>query len=210
MAVALNKGLLDAPPNASSIVPVFCPSANCTFGESGTRMRPYTSVGICSDVRDITDQIRDKKSNFTLPSGLQLLGGNVLRTRGVLAYEESNEDRGLFDFEVIMVNRDCLDSPWTGILTGSCSPERRAFHVKMSPCIYTYASPTYSNHVFNEPLLSTTLLPYAGTSFASLWNYWSLVTNHSSSSPDGDCSASPFPTGRKTQLSALSSPSRLR
>ncbi|KAK8037209.1 hypothetical protein PG991_000555 [Apiospora marii] len=178
MTAALYSGFLNPPDNASSLIPVYCPSGNCTFNNaaSGT----FTTLAMCSSVDDISSSVKGSGSftswNYFLPSGLRIMMGEVLITREPYKPRRAS-DIPLFSFEALM--------------TGA-----RAFNVSLSPCIQTYGNVTYASGIFNETVLSTAMLPYVSM------GYFSLAGDHPSI-PGIDCSPSDRPSQQKIQPATL-------
>ncbi|KAK7917350.1 hypothetical protein PG985_010958 [Apiospora marii] len=103
MTAALYSGFLNPPDNASSLIPVYCPSGNCTFNNaaSGT----FTTLAMCSSVDDISSSVKGSGSftswNYFLPSGLRIMMGEVLITREPYKPRRAS-DIPLFSFEALM------------------------------------------------------------------------------------------------------------
>ncbi|KAM7223340.1 Protein of unknown function (DUF3176) domain containing protein [Rhypophila decipiens] len=206
MTVALYKGLLDPPPNASFMISVFCPSGNCTFGGGQDTETPYyTSLAMCSSVHDISGYIQSNGTgdwdiwDYSLPSGFRITGSGRIMGTKELKYPDDLEEENefMFAFELLMVSLNCTDPEIQS--RESCSTGSRAFNVTLAPCVHRYGNASSSDGVFDEHLLSTTLLPMAP---GSRGMYYSLAGDYP---PIGgtDCSPSSTPQDRKIQPTAI-------
>ncbi|KAK8071191.1 Zinc-binding oxidoreductase protein [Apiospora hydei] len=187
MTAALYSGLLNPPDNASSLIPTLCPSGNCTFRND--QWGTYTTLAMCASVDDISSSIKGTGSftswNYSLPSGLRIMMGEVLATREAYepprVFELPSEDTSLFAFQALMVALDC-DGNTSTPSELACRTGARAFNVSLSPCLHTYGNVTYTDGIFSET--------------------FSLAGNHPSI-PGLDCSPSGQPSQQKTQPASL-------
>ena len=201
MTTALYQGLLDPPSNASALISTYCQSGNCTFPHSNKRA--YTSLAICSSIEDISQLISGHGNvgnssyetwNYTLPSGLVLPGIRTLTTAAVNSKSE-DQKTPLLTLEALMVTINC-----SGLELASkheCSIKPWAFRASLSPCLHMYGNVRFSNSIFEEHILQTTMLP-----FVPQIGYYSLAGDYPSL-PDIDCSPSESLQGNKTQSTSL-------
>lgn len=201
MTAALYSGLLDPPSNASALISTYCQSGNCTFPHSDNIA--YTSLAMCSSIEDISQLISGRGSvgsqtyetwNYTLPSGLRLLGKSVLATADILS-EGEDQEAPLLTLEALMVSVNC-----NGAKSASeeeCSVKPWAFRASLSPCVHEYGNVSFSNSIFEEHILSTKMLP-----FVSGTHYYALAGDYPSL-PGIDCSPSRSLQGNKTQPTSL-------
>ena len=201
MTVALYRGLLDPPSNASALMSAYCQSGNCTF--SDWNKTAYTSLAICSSIEDISKLISGHGNvrnysletwNYTLPSGIVLPGIRTLTTAAVIPKSE-DQKTPLLTLEALMVTDNCSGSE--PLSEDGCSIRPWAFRASLSPCLHTYGDVRVSNSIFEEHILSTTMLP-----FVSEIGYYSLAGDYPSR-PDVDCSPSKSLQGNKTRPTSL-------
>jgi Protein of unknown function (DUF3176) len=206
MTAALYSGLLDPPPNASALMSTFCQSGNCTFPHSNNSA--YTSLAMCSSIEDISQLISGHGSignqsyetwNYTLPSGLRLLGTSVLATADtadtVPLSQADDPGTPLLTLEALMVTVNCSGVKSTS--KDECLVRPWAIRASLSPCVHTYGNVSFSDSVFEEYVVSTTMLPFANTT-----RYYALAGDYPSL-PDIDCSPSESAQGKKTQATSL-------
>lgn len=207
MTLALYQGLIDPQSKASALMSTYCQSGNCTFPHSNDTA--YTSLAICSSIEDISQLIsghssvgRDgyKKWNYTLPSGLRLAGTNVLTT-ATIDPKANDQITPLLTLEALMITGNC--SRTKSAPENNCSITPWAIRASLSPCIHMYGNVSFSNSIFEEHILSTTMLP-----FVPEVSYYSLAGDYPSL-PGIDCSPSGSPQENKTQPTSLL-PSGLR
>lgn len=201
MTAALYQGLLNPPSNASALMSTYCPSGNCTFPHSNSTA--YTSLAICSSIEDISQLISGHGNvgnnsyetwNYTLPSGLQLPGTRVLTTAAISS-KGKDQETPLLTLQALMVTVNC-----SGAMSASedgCSIKPWAIRASLSPCIHMYGNVRFSNSIFEEHILSTTMLP-----FVPEIGYYSLAGNYPSL-PNIDCSPSESLQENKTQSTGL-------
>lgn len=181
ITIPLYEGLLSPSLNIFSLVSTSCPSGNCVF--TGT----YSSLAMCSSMREISDQIIAMETddsngwNFSLPSGTSLSGYEVLVSRANLT-----DLHGM----TLTVEILTVEAAYRKESSPNYSPKPRAFHVNFSPCVHTYGNISYSNTVFDETILSTTMHSFIKDSYSPV---------SSSFSPNINCTPSDSPQGRKIQ-----------
>ncbi|KAI0967777.1 hypothetical protein F4678DRAFT_482803 [Xylaria arbuscula] len=197
MTAALYQGLLTPSVNASSVVATSCPSGNCTFAGM------YTSLSMCSFVRDVSDKVTGgdgvQSDNYTLPSGVYITRNNALATMPTdVDVGSFSEDQPMFAMDILMARLNC-EYDGKAILGGLTEP--RAFHVTLSPCIHAYDNISYINAIFDEHVVSTHLLA-AVELYHEFSSYYSLAGDFPSS-PGIDCTPSKSPQGSKVQPTSL-------
>ncbi|KAL8992736.1 MAG: hypothetical protein Q9169_006879, partial [Polycauliona sp. 2 TL-2023] len=221
MTGTLFQGLLNPPSNAFALVATNCETGNCTFPHSDDHIA-YNSLAMCSSVEDISNTITGHGSdadssyetwNWTLPSGLRLLGNSALSTAPVKPTASENgayiletqfavdcdeksspdcpippeENSPLFVLETLMVVSDCgFKDPQ------DCSTTPFAIRAFLSPCIQAYGHVNITNAEFEEHVMSTTMLP-----FNSVLGFYSLAGDYPSQ-PGIDCAPSEYRTDNKT------------
>ncbi|KAL9637156.1 MAG: hypothetical protein Q9164_002380 [Protoblastenia rupestris] len=198
MSAALYQGLLDPPPNASTVISTYCQSGNCTFPHANDTA--YTSLAMCSTVEDISRTISGNGSddenlqyetyNYTLPSGLFLPGTKVLTT-SVISSGSEEASKPLLSIEALMVNSNC--SGPASQSQGNCTATPFAIRATLSPCIHTYTNVSYSNAIFSETIASTTKVP-----FVSDLGYFTLAGAYPAL-PSIDCTPSSSRGGYRTE-----------
>ena len=196
MTAALYQGVLNPAPNASTLISTYCQTGNCTFPNSnGTA---YISLAMCTSVEDISQLISGHGSNeedlyetwdYKLPSGLRLLGGSILTTAQVDP-EVQDQDTPLLTLEVLMIKTNC--SEYDASSSDECSKTPWAIRASLSPCINTYGSVSYNNSIFEEHIVSMTLLP-----FTAELGFYTLAGDYPSL-PGIDCYPSQNSQGNKT------------
>lgn len=132
--------------------------------------------------------------NYTLPSGLQLLGTRVLATADILS-EAEDQETPLLTLEALMVTVNC-----SGAMSASedeCFTKPWAVRASLSPCVHMYGNVSFFNSIFEEHVLSTTMLP-----FVSEIGYYALAGDYPSH-PDTDCPPPETLQGNKTQPTSL-------
>lgn len=201
MTAALYQGVLNPPSNASAPMSTYCPSGNCTFPHSNNAA--YTSLAICSSIEDISQLISGHGNlgndsietwNYTLPSGLQLPGIRVMTTAAI-SFEWEDQGTPLLTLEALMITVNCTGADFSS--EDECSITPWAIRASLSPCIHMYGNVRFSNSVFEEHILSTTMLPYVPEI-----EYYSVAGDYPSS-PDIDCSPSGSLQENKTQATSL-------
>ena len=201
MAAALYQGLLNPPSNASALMSTYCQSGNCTFPHSNNTA--YTSLAMCSSIEDISQLISGHGNvgnygyetwNYTLPSGLQLPGIHVLTTAAIPP-KAKDQETPLLTLQALMVTINCSGAK--SMSEDECSIKPWAIRASLSPCIHMYGNVSFSNSIFEEHILSTTMLP-----FVPEIGYYSLAGDYPSL-PDIDCSPSESLQGNKTQPTSL-------
>ena len=198
MSAALYQGLLDPPPNASTVISTYCQSGDCEFPHANDTA--YTSLAMCSSVENISRTIRGNDSdegitsyetyNYTLPSGLFIPGTQVLATSVIRSFSQE-ASTPLLTIEALMVNTNC-NGPNS---QDDCTATPFAIRATLTPCIHTYTNVSYSNAIFSETIASTTNLPYIPN-----LRYYSLAGAYPAL-PSTDCSPISSPTGLKSEAS---------
>lgn len=200
MTAALYQGVLASSTDTSSTFATSCPSGNCTF--AGLY---YTSLAMCSSVRDISDTVIEdnyaaNEYIYTLPSGVNITYSTPLVTMPkdiVKLGNWSSEDMPMFSMEILMAGRKCKYEVKTNPSQSTCTTEGRAFYAALSPCAHTYGNISYSNAIFKQQLLSTHMLAATKVdSLSSSTGYYSLAGDFPPY-PGVDCTPSKSPRGRK-------------
>ena len=200
MTVALYQGLIKPPARTSDLIRPYCESGNCTFPHSNKTA--YTSLAMCSSIEDISQLVsghgnlenESETWNYTLPSGLQLPGTRLLTTAAV-SPDGKDQETPLLTLEALMVNTDCNGTK--ARQSRICSVKPFAVRAFLSPCIHRYGNVRFSNSIFEEDILSTTMLP-----FVPEIGYFSLAGGYPSH-PNINCSPSKDFQGNKNQSTSL-------
>ncbi|ERF73964.1 hypothetical protein EPUS_05387 [Endocarpon pusillum Z07020] len=175
MGLAILEGVLNPPANATASLLFDCSSGNCTFP------RTYSSLAICSSVKNISERVVPSGNNWKLPSGQNLTYHGTVFSSAETKITEFTEDTPLFEFEALMHGAG-------GVL---------AFTASLYPCIQIYGNAndniTISANQIQQTVISTMKLPRINMA----WPYYSLAG--AVASFEGiDCSSSGSSLGPKT------------
>jgi len=165
MSVAINRGIIDPPPDSASLVASRCESGNCTFP-------PFSTLGYCHSCEDISDQIQNKTGKDTkgrLYTNLTIQGSSLQERERLLWIGGSNTPGSKY-----IILQSSLDSYGSQLPSLSLSvlmsgplrevdlfaPESgpridsaRAFNCSMAPCVRSY-NVSMTNSVLKESLLA--------------------------------------------------------
>ena len=156
MMLGIFNGLLSLSQNDSSLVPVTCPSGNCTFASD--HGATYSSVAICHKSQDITQQVQRHTPSgdmwgYSLPSGSRLHEAVLLSSVVVDSLNPVNgvDDLNmLFTFDALMI---------TGSLTPLSGGVPFAVRSSLYPCVKTWGANITSNE-FRETEISSVLMEF--------------------------------------------------
>ena len=196
MAAMLYVGLLDPPTNATSSIPITCPTGNCTFPTYQEGVS-YSSIAMCSSVEDISHTITGNGTfyNYFLPSGAHTFESTLLST--AIATALNAEDSNLFAFDALMINVHCNSS--TLEHSGECATLPWAARSSLYPCVHTYSNAKISASTLAEQIILTNRIPFMNMSEGL---YFSLAGNHPSI-PTVDCTPSEHLTENNTQPTSI-------
>jgi hypothetical protein len=189
MAATLYIGLLDPPTNATSSIPITCPTGNCTFPTYQDGVS-YSSIAMCSSVEDISHTITGNGTSYnqSLPSGAHTFESILLSTAVV------GEDSNLFTFDALMINAHCNSS--TLKYCEKCPTLPWAVRCSLYPCVHTYSNVKISASTLAEQITLTNRIPFIeGLYFSLAGNYPSI--------PTVDCTPSEHPTKSNTQPTSI-------